>query len=336
MLKKITSFSVIVALAAALAACGGGGGADSSAGTPAGGSSNGGSGSGSASVSLGTSISSASYSGVEGELYLQANQLRQSDGWGTFKQDVALDTSAGLHAQYLINNFTVNDQLVGVTGDAAHIEVAGQPGYVGAYPDQRNVKAGYQGVSLGEIEVNGPTLVGYDTDAVIAQKFIAGWLMSPGHRAGLLDPSTTEAGIGVKAEANSYISSTNGLEWRYQVAVMEMGHSATVTLPSGWMHTYPSDGAVAPGLVDTHGNAFAPSITIAPGRYFTAQSWTMTDASGAAVAGSQASYGLSNWAFFQPAGTTLTAGTTYTVTFSGTDDTGSTYTKIWSFTTPAS
>ncbi|RZU15455.1 uncharacterized protein YkwD [Kribbella rubisoli] len=98
------------------------------------------------------------------------NQIRQQQGCGPLRLDSALVKAAGKHASDMVRRHYMD-----------HTNPDGQD------PGDRMKAAGYRGSSWGE-----NIAAGYDT----AQKVVAAWMQSDGHRANILNCKFTTIGIG--------------------------------------------------------------------------------------------------------------------------------------------
>jgi uncharacterized protein YkwD len=98
------------------------------------------------------------------------NQIRQQQGCGPLRLDSALVEAAGKHASDMVRRHYMD-----------HTNPDGQD------PGDRMAAAGYRGSSWGE-----NIAAGYDT----AQKVVAAWMQSDGHRKNILNCRFTTIGIG--------------------------------------------------------------------------------------------------------------------------------------------
>ncbi|MFD7154934.1 CAP domain-containing protein [Kribbella sp. NPDC059898] len=98
------------------------------------------------------------------------NQIRQQQGCGPLKLDSALVEAAGKHASDMVRRHYMD-----------HTNPDGQD------PGDRMAAAGYKGSTWGE-----NIAAGYDT----AQKVVAAWMQSDGHRKNILNCRYTSIGIG--------------------------------------------------------------------------------------------------------------------------------------------
>ena len=98
------------------------------------------------------------------------NQIREQQGCGPLRLDSALVTAAGKQASDMVRRHYMD-----------HTNPDGQD------PGDRMAAAGYRGSSWGE-----NIAAGYDT----AQKVVAAWMQSDGHRKNILNCRFTSIGIG--------------------------------------------------------------------------------------------------------------------------------------------
>ncbi|WP_344199421.1 CAP domain-containing protein [Kribbella karoonensis] len=98
------------------------------------------------------------------------NQIREQQGCGPLKLDSALVEAAGKHASDMVRRHYMD-----------HTNPDGQD------PGDRMAAAGYRGSTWGE-----NIAAGYDT----AQKVVAAWMQSDGHRKNILNCRFTSIGIG--------------------------------------------------------------------------------------------------------------------------------------------
>ncbi|GAA3126006.1 hypothetical protein GCM10010530_54320 [Kribbella aluminosa] len=98
------------------------------------------------------------------------NQIRQQQGCGPLKLDSALVEAAGKHASDMVRRHYMD-----------HTNPDGQG------PGDRMTAAGYRGSTWGE-----NIAAGYDT----AQKVVAAWMQSDGHRKNILNCRFTSIGVG--------------------------------------------------------------------------------------------------------------------------------------------
>ncbi|MEV0801895.1 CAP domain-containing protein [Kribbella sp. NPDC050281] len=106
----------------------------------------------------------------EREVLNLTNQIRQQQGCGPLRLDSALVNAAGRHASDMVRRHYMD-----------HTNPDGQD------PGDRMAAAGYRGSSWGE-----NIAAGYST----AQKVVAAWMQSDGHRKNILNCRFTSIGIG--------------------------------------------------------------------------------------------------------------------------------------------
>ena len=165
------SLSILtVAIAATLSACGGGGGGGTPAAT-------------SAPVApvvlastLATTVLPTTYSGEQATAFNLINAERNRCGFGVVAQDLNLDAAAASHAAYTPQST--------ITGEDLHSEVPGRAGFTGVTPTDRAVAKGYAGTASEGMGL------GTGTTAV------RGLLSAPYHLRGLLD-GYRDIGIGM-------------------------------------------------------------------------------------------------------------------------------------------
>ncbi|WP_406048091.1 CAP domain-containing protein [Kribbella sp. NBC_00889] len=109
-------------------------------------------------------------SSQEREVLNLTNQIRQQQGCGPLRLDSALVKAAGRHASDMVRRHYMD-----------HTNPDGQD------PGDRMAAAGYRGSSWGE-----NIAAGYST----AQKVVAAWMQSDGHRKNILNCRFTSIGIG--------------------------------------------------------------------------------------------------------------------------------------------
>ena len=250
------------------------------------------------------------------------NYRRAGIGLSTLSRNAQLDAAAAGHANYLRLNSTVS-----------HEQEAGNPGYTGATLGQRFAAAGYKLVdpyAYGEvISAAGDRSGFYHAEELIAAIY---------HRFVILQPVFREMGTGASSTSN----------YTYFTADMAANGGYGPGLGHGRIATYPSDGqALVPTTflsdtespdpvpnqnavgypvsvhADISGNIVVASFTIKPRNGGQMSTRLLSSAAD--------SHTPAYVAAIIPL-TTLTANTTYDVSFSGTVD-GIQVTRNWSFTT---
>lgn len=254
----------------------------------------------------------------------EVNLTRQLVGLPPVTLNAALAQAAQAHAAYLQTNIN----------GISHDETQGLPGFTGVNPGQRSTAAGYNYSSINEV-ISGGVSSG--------QQAVQGLVQAIYHRFGILAPEVAEIGIG------QAITSANG---NLPNLVIELGATASnnVTMPQGWLSTYPVNGQTgvvrdflsdteAPDPVASQNRVGYPvSIHAASGDSLQVSSFSLKPVGGAPLAVQL----LSN-----PADThvpqsaaaivplaVLDYGTTYQADFSGTRN-GQLVTLSWTFTTAA-
>lgn len=272
--------------------------------------------------------------------YSTLNSARQAYGTGLLAQNVKLDIAAGNHAKYASQRYGEAD-----FADTGHTENVSKSGYTGVNPVDRMAYAGYVATVVGEdmttfISVDG---VSSDPGVVAVNTLLSG----PYHRFGLFD-GNRDVGIGNVAARFSGEGGTNN------TVVIDMGvvQGAQVQLPTtSWVGVWPVSGAdnvmygfagETPNPIPVNNGACAGypvSVQVRNGGTLTTSSFTMADASGAAVSVQLSTVATdfnpaqarANSAYiipFKP----LKLATKYTVHFLGSAN-GATIDKTWSFTT---
>jgi uncharacterized protein YkwD len=115
-------------------------------------------------------VSSGGTNTQERQVLDYTNQIREQQGCGPLKLDSALVEAAGKHASDMVRRHYMD-----------HTNPEGQD------PGDRMAAAGYRGSTWGE-----NIAAGYDT----AQKVVAAWMQSDGHRKNILNCRFTSIGIG--------------------------------------------------------------------------------------------------------------------------------------------
>ena len=144
----------------------------------------------------------------------EVNQTRLLVGLQPVNSNALLDQAAQAHADYLQVN----------TNGISHDETAGLPGFTGATPSGRLAAAGYAWRSVDEVISGG---VGG------GQQAVRGLVQAIYHRFGILAPAVAEAGIGIGTVSGKTAN-----------LVIDLGATSSnaVTMPSGWLGTYPVNG----------------------------------------------------------------------------------------------
>jgi len=334
---NFTAISAAVIGISLIGGCGGGGGvsttsaSNSSQATPP-------------ASSLATSVPVPTYAAdsVEKSLFDQLNVIRLSGGFGMLSQDPSLDTAAQNHASYVKTNYAtpVNSSYF-VSPDIylvdaatgwlnAHVEKAGLPGFTGILPVNRIAAAGASYAYSGEVMA----FNSHDT-------CLSGELDTVFHRGPLLSPMDMSIGMGFVDLGTSY-----------GVCVFEPGYKTSPSRPpSGWIGVYPGDRQlrVPTGMPRGEAPDPAPEIPNATKGYpisvylndniRSVDTFTVT-AVGASTAtpvklimrADFPAYLSASEAHILPK-QPLAAATTFNVVFKGTNVTGQSVEKSWSFST---
>jgi hypothetical protein len=144
----------------------------------------------------------------------EVNLTRQQVGLSAVSLNNNLNQAAQAHADYLQTN------LNGIS----HDETPGLPGFTGAAPSARLTAAGYGWSTMNEV-ISGGVASGQDA--------VRGLVQAIYHRFGILAPSVAEAGIGIGTAAG---------KWPNVVIDFGATVSNAVTMPAGWLGTYPVQG----------------------------------------------------------------------------------------------
>jgi hypothetical protein len=144
----------------------------------------------------------------------EVNQTRQLVGLPVVTINTNLNQSAKAHADYLQTNIN----------GISHDETPGLPGFTGAAPADRISAAGYVWNHVNEV-ISGGISSG--------QQAVQGLVQAIYHRFGILAPAVAEAGIGIGSALGKFPN-----------VVINFGAtlSNAVTMPSGWLGTYPVQG----------------------------------------------------------------------------------------------
>jgi uncharacterized protein YkwD len=179
--------------------------------------------------------SNAAGSVIDNELkfFNALNTTRSTLGLAQLNRDSSLDRAATAHANYLNLNADVLNPIMGQVDPSTgilygHSEDTGNPGFLAATPQARDVASGYSGVIYDEIlTFGGNSAVNADgTDA------FNGLMNTVYHRIGMLQDNLCDIGVG----------STSGTNF-----VADMGCKVnTPSLASGTLVVFPADGQVDP------------------------------------------------------------------------------------------
>jgi|GEM_PF-721439 len=252
----------------------------------------------------------------------EVNRTRQLVGLPTVVINAQLNQAAQAHADYLQAN---------VNG-ISHDETPGLPGFTGATPSARLSAAGYAYSAMNEV------ISGGDTSG---QKAVQGLVQAIYHRFGILAPAVAEVGIGQGAALGKFPN-----------VVIEFGatFANAVTMPQGWLGTYPVDGqtgVVRDFLSDTESPdpvasqnrvGYPVSIHAAANDTLLVTSFTLKPVGGAPVQVQLLNYPAdahvpASAAAIVPL-SVLDYGTAYQADFSGTRN-GQSVNLSWTFTTAA-
>jgi len=144
----------------------------------------------------------------------EVNQTRQLMGLPAVAGNAQLDLAAQAHADYLQTHIN----------GISHNETPGLSGFTGATPGARLTAAGYLFSSMNEV-ISGGVASG--------QQAVQGLVQAIYHRFGIFAPEVAEVGIGLGTAPGKFAN-----------VVIDFGATFgnTVTLPIGWLGTYPVDG----------------------------------------------------------------------------------------------
>ncbi|PIQ51067.1 MAG: hypothetical protein COW02_16710 [Comamonadaceae bacterium CG12_big_fil_rev_8_21_14_0_65_59_15] len=144
----------------------------------------------------------------------EVNRTRQLVGLPAVTRNALLDQAAQAHADYLQANIN----------GISHDETLGLPGFTGATPSARLSAAGYAYSTMNEV-ISGGVASG--------QQAVQGLVQAIYHRFGILAPAVAEVGIGLGVASGKFPN-----------VVIEFGATVSnaVTMPQGWLGTYPVDG----------------------------------------------------------------------------------------------
>ena len=278
---------------------------------------------------------------LEASMFNLLNQVRINGGFGALTRNSLLDQSTLNHASYLYANYYSStaspnwSQTMYTTDPSngvlyAHLELAGNSGFTGEYPQDRAKYVGDADTFFGEVISFSPNCINELLDTVF-------------HRSGLLGASYKNIGLAVKYSPNN----------QNTACVVDLGSSAAVTQPAGWVGVYPAQGqtAVPVGMFVGEAPDPAPSVPNAnkgsPVSIYLASNLASVTSFTLTAAGASApvpvvlithadfpTYLSSAEAHILPT-QRLAAATTYTANFSGVLANGATVTKSWSFTTAA-
>ncbi|WP_342119213.1 CAP domain-containing protein [Pseudoduganella sp. OTU4001] len=298
-------------LAALLAACGGGGGGSTTVTPPP----------------VAPPITAPGAPAATGDTALDGfnwfNYRRTSIGLAALSRNTRLDTAAAGHSNYLRLNNTVS-----------HDQVAGNPGFTGATLQNRITAAGYtlsNPYAFGEvISAAGDKSGFYHAEELITAIY---------HRFVVLEPVFKEMGTGAATSASNYT---------YFTADFAASGGYGPGLGRGRIATYPGDGQTMVAttfLSDTESpdpvpnqNAVGYPVSVHAdiSSSISVTSFTIRPRNGAVMNARLLSSATDSHTKAQVAAivplTTLSAGTTYDVSFAGTVD-GVSVSRNWSFTT---
>lgn len=321
--KKSAQFAFTAVMAAVLVGCGGGGGggspAPSATPTPA---------PASVAGNLVTSVPAANYTGEFAVAFNLLNAERSRCGFGLLTQNSALDAAAKAHAAYFPQS--------AVTGEDAHGEVPGRPGFTGATPSARAAAKGYSGT------VTEGLAVGSGSSAMRTL------LSAPYHLMELMG-GYRDVGIGIEAssvpEFPYFVINSGALNG---VGMQQLG--------SGDVVTYPCDGVTGvnfqlrgeiPNPVPGRNLSANPIgtpilIKVRDGNALAITNAGMINVATGAAIGLRAPVSAANdpngSGYFKPSeayiapDAPLSRGTTYQVTVTGTNN-GTAFSRTFTFTT---
>lgn len=202
--RATTTFTVTAIFAAALVGCGGGGGSSNTSTPPAP------IVTAPVAANLVTTVTAASYAGEFASAYNLLNAERGRCGLGLLAQNASLDAAAMSHANY---SYT--------TGDTAHTETAGQPGFTGVTVFDRAKAKGYPGSQSSVSEV---ASVG---SAAIA---IRGLLTAPYH-LNALTRGYRDIGVGYQTSASPVLNFVVDLGFNSSVGEQLFSAADVATYP---------------------------------------------------------------------------------------------------------
>ncbi|AGX87208.1 hypothetical protein Cenrod_1115 [Candidatus Symbiobacter mobilis CR] len=255
----------------------------------------------------------------------ETNRIRALVGLPVVARSGILDVAAQAHSTYLQTNLT----------DAiAHEETPGKPGFTGEWVADRTRAAGYTWQTVAEV-IHGGTDSGIDT----GRKAVLGLVQAIYHRFGVLNPQVAEVGVGVAGDVGAYAN---------VVINLAATQDNIVTMPAGWVGTYPIDGQsdvtrdfssdteVPDPVANKDRVGYPISIHVPVGVVLTVDAFTVRPVGGSELAttlldAATDAHVPGNAAAIVPLDV-LEYGTSYQVHFQGAVD-GEEFTKDWTFTT---
>jgi uncharacterized protein YkwD len=286
---------------------------------------------------------------AEKTIFDQLNQIRIGGGFGALLQSAGLDRASKAHSDYVTTNYVVDGlQTAEFTTPGpdgvplGHREKPGAPGFTGVTPFDRAAAAGSTFKYVGE-EVGGAygTKLNQEPDMTVCLSSLMNTVF---HRAGMLDPLTTEVGFGIGA------ASVTKSGFIFRPCTIKLGSQRILpTLSQNFSAIYPFDQAVglattmtleAPDPVPSAPvKGYPVSLQTAPQQNLVVTSFVLRDASNVVVNTkliTRADFPLfirTNEAYLVPIGA-LAANTSYFATFAGTSN-GTAINRSWTFKTGA-
>ena len=263
------------------------------------------------------------------EAFDRLNQRREQIGLPALKRNSLLDYSAAAHANYIIKNHSINTE--------GHSETSGKPGYTGARPTQRMLKAGYIANSTSE----NMALISYPVGSLSTDNLID----APYHRQSELG-TYLEAGVAMTAQP-SPAGSMNPEQYVY---VINFGKTISDKNKRTEPFVYPIDGqrdVPADWIANESPNpvpnmqgqriGYPISLSASPGETLQIKTFSLNNSSNNAVEGRLITINtadgkpLGDYAFWLPL-RPLAYGATYQAQAQGLLN-GKNFTKTWRFTT---
>jgi hypothetical protein len=173
------------------------------------------------------------------------DRLRLDAGSPPLAFDPSLAAASLAHARY----FAANVGQVRSITTAAHSEVPGRPGYVGAGPLARDTFFGFWGEGVSEVMAFG----------VGGREALALWTASVYHRLGLVDPNLAVMGYALRGRA--------GASPFLPVTVLNAGYYVPRALSLGKASVYPRNGQVAVPTTFVAGEVPDPLDSFPKARY---------------------------------------------------------------------
>jgi uncharacterized protein YkwD len=301
---------------------------------------------------LSTAITPSVYvaGSAQAYIYESVNAIRLAGGFGTVTQNILLDKAAQAQADYATANYILPQggwdyqtlQAIAPTGSLfGHSQIQGKPLFIGANSEDRANHFGYKTTWVGEVGAfnQSPRDVAAKS---LATNSVAGWLTSFRHRQHILDPMYRE--IGTATSVSATYDNPTASEIKSYAQYLEPAYGTVKNrAPTGWIGVYPYVDEVntqTRGYHYTTGQVgFGVSLAIGQGT-LVVESFTLTKIVGAIKQAVPVkifthindSFMLSNWAVAEPM-SELDVNSIFEASFTGYDNSGQKFTKVWQFTT---